>query len=244
MKLKIGCCGFPVGKKRYFQTLSLMEVQKSFYGTLSLQTALRWREEAPSEFEFTLKASQLITHPAKSPTYRRYPGEVKEGEVGFFRPTETVFRAFEESKSLARALQARLILFQTPPSFTPIPENFSNLEKFFKRIDREEFILVWEPRGDWEEEEVRSICSEYDLIHCVDPFLSHPVWGEVLYLRLHGGRGYKHKYSDGELREVLEWVREVAKKTYLLFNNVHMWEDAKRCQEIRQEMVDGEREND
>lgn len=57
--------------KDYFKQFKLVEVQQTFYKLPKLETALKWRGTAPSDFEFTLKASQLITHPAASLTYRR-----------------------------------------------------------------------------------------------------------------------------------------------------------------------------
>jgi uncharacterized protein YecE (DUF72 family) len=227
--VKIGCCGFPVGKKRYYKELFLVEVQKSFYGGLSKELAQKWREEAPANFEFTLKASQIITHPSSSPTYRRYPGKINEKNVGYFCPSEPVINAFQESKSLARILQAKIILFQTPRSFTPEKGNISNMEKFFSSIEREDFLLAWEPRGKWEASLVKGLCQELNLIHCVDPFLLKPVWGEILYLRLHGGRGYRHKYTVEELSSLLQWIKKASQETYLLFNNVYMWDDARAC---------------
>ena len=69
-RVKVGCCGFPRGMKDYFSHFRLVEVQQTLYKMPKLETALRWRQQAPSDFEFTLKAWQLITHPATSPTYR------------------------------------------------------------------------------------------------------------------------------------------------------------------------------
>lgn len=213
-----------------------MEVQKSFYGGLSKETVKRWREEAPPQFEFTLKASQVITHPPESPTYRRYKGSLKEKEVGHFRSSESVFNAFNESKSLAQILQARIILFQTPKSFTPERENISNLKRFFSTVERENFLFVWEPRGEWRSDLIKELCEELDLVHCVDPFVLKPVWGRFLYLRLHGGRGYRHKYTEEELKPLLQWIKDTSKETYLLFNNVYMWDDARLCVRIWNKM--------
>jgi uncharacterized protein YecE (DUF72 family) len=66
--LKVGCCGFPRGRKEYFRQFRLVEVQQTFYKMPDLETAIKWRQEAPTDFEFTLKAWQLITHPPTSPT--------------------------------------------------------------------------------------------------------------------------------------------------------------------------------
>ena len=70
-RIKVGCCGFSSSRKDYFSQFKLVEVQQTFYKMPRLETALRWRGEVPADFEFTLKAWQLITHPPTSPPYRK-----------------------------------------------------------------------------------------------------------------------------------------------------------------------------
>ena len=48
--------------REYFETFPLVEVQQTFYEPPAPRTLLRWREQAPDSFEFTMKAWQLITH--------------------------------------------------------------------------------------------------------------------------------------------------------------------------------------
>lgn len=228
MIAKVGCCGFPGGMERYFKEFKLVEVQQTFYKPPQTETARRWREKAPSDFEFSLKAWQLITHPPSSPTYRRAGLKIepqKGKNLGFFKPTDEVFEAWKRTEEIAKTLNARVILFQCPPSFIQSEENITNIKAFFSRIKRD-FLFVWEPRGGWEEEAIRYLCQEMDLIHCVDPFLQSPLYGEVRYFRLHGGPGYRHRYTDAELRELKSKLGEG--ENYVLFNNIAMYEDAKR----------------
>lgn len=96
---KVGCCGFAGGRARYFDTFPVVEVQKSFYEPPKRDSTLqRWRDEAPDGFEFTLKAWQIITHDASSPTYRRLNEPLSDGQkkqVGSFRYTGIVRRAWQ-----------------------------------------------------------------------------------------------------------------------------------------------------
>ncbi len=69
-RVKVGCCGFPGGMRGYFSRFEVVEVQQTFYQPPRMETALRWRREAQADFEFVIKAWQLITHPSSSPTYR------------------------------------------------------------------------------------------------------------------------------------------------------------------------------
>jgi uncharacterized protein YecE (DUF72 family) len=104
----------------YFKQFKLVEVQQTFYRLPKLDTALRWRELAPPDFESTLKASQLITHPATSLTYRRAALNIPLAEVahyGFFKSTDEVLQAWAKTKRFAQALEAKVIVFQCPPSF-------------------------------------------------------------------------------------------------------------------------------
>jgi len=225
--VKVGCCGFAIGMKKYFGQFILVEVQQTFYKMPRLETALRWREEAPTGFEFTLKAWQLITHPPISPTYRKAGMKILPGaeeHYGFFKPTGEVSEAWEKTREFAKALEAKVIVFQCPPSFRETRENMDNMRRFFEEIKGSGFLLVWEPRGGWSESTVKSLCSELQLIHCVDPFERESLYGEPQYYRLHGGPGYRHRYTEEELKRLKEKIGE--REAYVLFNNLNMRNDA------------------
>ena len=67
-----------MARAAYYRTFRLTEVQQTFYQPPRVQTLAAWRREAPREFEFSLKAWQLITpHAAQSyvsPTEKTDPG--------------------------------------------------------------------------------------------------------------------------------------------------------------------------
>lgn len=228
--IKVGCCGFPLARRRYFEAFKLVEVQQTFYQPPQAATVARWRAEAPPDFEFVVKAWQLITHPATSPTYRRLKIVLDAGKgdrYGFFRPTDEVLAAWEATLETARLLGARLVLLQSPASFRPTEENVTNLHRFVGSINRHGVTLVWEPRGAWPEDLIVTLCQEMDLVPCVDPFKQRPLAGSIRYFRLHGQTGYKYRYTASELAALLEMCREPGPKvTYCLFNNAHMLADA------------------
>ncbi|MDQ3817095.1 MAG: DUF72 domain-containing protein, partial [Acidobacteriota bacterium] len=116
-KVKIGTCGFRIPRGEYTQLLSCVEIQHTFYQPPQIPTLERWRQETPPRFEFTLKAWQLITHGAKSPTYkrlRRQLSETEREEAGYFKPSALVKEAWEVTLACAKALKAKTILFQCP----------------------------------------------------------------------------------------------------------------------------------
>lgn len=232
--IKIGCCGFPVKRGIYYQIFPVVEVQQTFYQLPQLKTGVRWGEEAPSNFEFTMKAWQLITHEPSSPTYRRLRLKIpdkKKKAYGFFKGTEEVEEAWEKTKEFALELGVEKIVFQSPASFYSSDKHIKNLKQFFKKIDRRSFILIWEPRGGWEREEVERICEDLNLIPCLHPFEGRAPKGDLLYLRLHGEKGYRYTYSEEEMKKMINTGRAYS-QAYLMFNNVTMYEDALRLKEL------------
>jgi len=224
--IKVGCCGFPVAKKRYFEHLSLMEVQQTFYDPPERAVIERWARESPSSFEYTIKAWQLITHPAQSPTYKRLKmgiPEEKQHYYGFFRATDEVWAAWKRTEEVARMLRSRVIVFQTPRSFFPTDENKKNLIRFFSSIQRD-FLFCLELRG-WHVGEVETLCRELELIPILDPFLPGRTLGPVGYFRLHGKGGYRFKYSHEDLLQ-LKGILPSDRDVYVLFNNVYMFDNA------------------
>jgi uncharacterized protein YecE (DUF72 family) len=236
-KTKIGTCGFGVSQAEYARTFSYVEVQHTFYEPPRLSTLNRWRREMPIGFEFTLKAWQLITHEAKSPTYRRLKrklSETEKAEAGRFRATEIVNDAWRATLAAAQVLKAKTILFQCPSSFKQTAENIASMEKFFCSIDRQDLNLCWEPRGDWDAGVVRSICESLELCHVVDPFIGTTVTPDKYYFRLHGRNGWRYQYEPGELKELATSLVK-SKGGYVFFNNSKMTEDAlKFCKVLNQ----------
>lgn len=241
-QVRVGCCGFPQALARYAKTFPVVEVQQTFYQPPQPKTLGKWRTQVPAEFEFTLKAWQLITHESSSPTYRRLRDKLTEQqrrEVGAFRVNSTVMAAWHRTLACARALGSRVVLFQCPARFTPTGENKSNLRAFFGEVMRvlraqpraEEFTFVWEPRGEWKPGEVRDLCAELGLLHGVDPYQQPTTTAGLGYFRLHGRTGYRYRYTDDDLAHLLEWARAFL-RCYVLFNNLSMLEDARRFQQL------------
>ncbi|MCF6156919.1 MAG: DUF72 domain-containing protein [Candidatus Brocadia sp.] len=226
--IQIGCCGFPVARQKYFDTFRVVELQQTFYQPPLLSTVQKWRKEAPPDFEYTLKAWQLITHEPSSPTYRRLKIKIpqsKEKNYGSFKPTDEVYAAWEKIKEIADALHAKVIVFQCPASFEPTAENKSNLKRFFFSMKTDTYIFAWEPRGKWDEKEIEILCQELNLIHCVDPFKSKPIFGSICYYRLHGIGGYRYKYTQEDMNTLKNFMKEKI-NIYVMFNNISMYNDA------------------
>jgi uncharacterized protein YecE (DUF72 family) len=234
MEIKVGTCGFGERKSKYFKDFKVVEIQETFYQPANFSKYEKWRKEAPKDFEFVVKVWQLITHEPSSPTYKRLKIKISKKEnYGFFKNKREIFEAWEIIDKICQILRAKIVLFQTPASFEPKKENKENLENFFKKIKRRDYIFVWEPRGKWEKKEIEEICKKLNLVHCVDPFKEKPVFGKINYFRLHGLNGkynLKYKYTIKDLLQLKNFCNKAV--NYVLFNNLFMVENAKMFQRM------------
>ena len=77
---------------------------------------------------------------------------------------------------------------------------------------------------------VEALCGKLDLVHCVDPTLGSPSDGGLRHFRIHGRPGYRHTYTDEELENLKGMIGEG--KTYFIFNNLAMYDDALRFKRL------------
>ncbi|MFC6989086.1 DUF72 domain-containing protein [Haloplanus sp. GCM10025708] len=224
----------------YSDAFAVGELNRTFYELPQVSTTERWRREAVDDFEFTLKAWQAITHPWRSPTWNSHRDAVSEDrtdELGYLRSTEFVEEAWKRTRKRADALDAGVVVIQTPPSFDYSEDHEANVRDFFAEADRGGFDVGWGPRGDWPDhpDRVGAICDDFDLIHVVDLMRDDPLTDRsAVYTRLHGLNDdpydYDYDYSADELDELAVKLREYAashERVYCLFNNYEMYPNAR-----------------
>jgi uncharacterized protein YecE (DUF72 family) len=230
-RVVVGTCGWAgLSQARYFETFRALEIQSTFYRLPRAATAARWRALAPPGFVFTMKASQVVTHPPHSPTYRRLGREIPAGErsrYGYFRPTDEVEAAWLGSEAVARALGAEVVVLQCPKWFRPTDENLVHLERFLERRRDLPFRLAFEPRGPWPADVVRRLCVRHAILHAVDPLLGPPAAPGPIYFRLHGPGGYASRHSDEQIEATYRRCA-AEREAFVVFNNQTMIEDAVR----------------
>ena len=234
--MKLGMCGFTIGAAAYFKQFRVVEVQQTFYDPPPADTLRKWRVQAPANFEFTMKAWQVITHRGTSRTYRRLRrpfGAEQLEDAGAFRRNATTLGAWDETLLAARELRATAILLQCPASFRATDENIASMRDFLCNVERpRELSLMWEPRGPWPDDVVRGLCRELSLVHAVDPFVRPSLTPELVYWRLHGNRSHWANYEDDELRQIIDWLPDDDIDAYVLFNNIPRVKDVRRFREL------------
>ncbi|MEM0090572.1 MAG: DUF72 domain-containing protein [Nitrososphaerota archaeon] len=248
----VGCCGWAIkgGKQAYYNRLKTIELQETFYKLPKLDTVRKWKESAPKDFIFNMKAWQVVTHPSSSATWRKAGIKVPEGvkeNYGNLKPTKENFEAWNKTVEVAKVIEAAVVVVQTPPSFGYTEKNFENVDKFFSKIQREGFEIGWEPRGSWREkpDAVKELCERHSLIHITDIFRWRPVRKHKLfYTRLHGiGSGevnYSYKYTDDDLAKLRQMVADESEgrdACYVLFNNISMADDALRFKQLLEAFI-------
>ncbi len=235
MTIKIGLCGFPKSRKIIFSQFELVEIQKTFYDPGNPELYTKWREEAPKNFEFTVKAWQGVTHPASSPTWKRFKGVLwgKIDNYGELKDTEEVRYAFKLSLDILRRLDGDKMVIQLPPRQVYRDENLKILGGFVE----EGIFICLEPRNkSWFKEEVIESLKSIGIVFVTDPFKNGiiDINEELIYLRLHGIGGYKYRYSDEDLEKLYMMIKDYieSKDVYILFNNVYMYQDALRFRKL------------
>lgn len=218
-----------MAQEKYFKAFSCVEIDSSFYQLPKVETAARWRAAAPAGFKFAMKAWQVITHSASSPTYKRTRIDARDREhCGGFGFNPTVRWAWDETFAVAKELAVDLVLFQCPVSFRATKDNAARLRMFFEKAKRGKFAMGWEPRGNWDPALIAELCRELELVHVVDPFQNEPALRtKMQYYRLHGTTGTRHRFSATELSQLQKLCAGKA-PTYCLFNNLAMVTDAQR----------------
>ena len=228
--IRVGLCGWTVSMSRYVREFSLLEVQHTFYQPPGDALLRKWRSNVPAGFEFTIKAWQVVTHEANSPTYRRLKQPLapeSRSQVGAFRLTDPVLGAWARTLECADVLHASAVLLQCPRSFRPTPVNVERLRSFLAAVRRPDAALLWEPRGAWPDALLGEICHDHDLVHVVDPMQRDTVTPDQTYFRLHGTSGSRHVHTTEELRRLRDLIAD-RPAAYVLFNNLPRVGDAER----------------
>lgn len=190
----------------YAKKFATVEVNATFYRTFKEQTYHKWRERAPGEFSYVLKAPRFITH-------RKHLIDAKEQIKNFWRSA-----ALLEDK-------LGLILLQLAPGTAYDPDRLKQALLTFGDPGK---VAVEFRHKKWLTEEIRDLLKETGAVFCTadSPKSELMDWltSEAAYLRLHGRKQwYAYEYSLSELQEIAALAKRMAKlgakKVYIFFNN-------------------------
>lgn len=232
--VKIGCCGFGQYKRHdYFKRLGTVEYLQSFFTPPADSVCTKLRKQAPEGFDIVVKAWQLVTHEASGKGHVRLtqPAPGLAANYGSFQDTEEVRQAWQATLKTAELLEARVVLYETPASFTPTARNRQNMASFFARVPRDGWTHVWEPQGVWSAPEVQGLCDQLGLVACCDPLVleAFPV-GAVAYLKIRN-LGSPHPMSDSELIWLAQGLADYD-SAHVIFNTSRMFTDARKLVDI------------
>jgi uncharacterized protein YecE (DUF72 family) len=184
--IKVGCAGYPIGRDRYWRSLSFVETDTG-KGLPRLETMASWRADIPQGGEAALQALRAITHGPEDrgfPVSSRKLPKNRQAMCGAFRESLEVHEAWMATKAAAEALGARIVVFESPPSFQPGADRLRDMYRFFKKAVRGKLTFVWHPRGNEWASLGDKVCAELGLIRAFDPLRQPPPRkGAFLYMR-------------------------------------------------------------
>lgn len=219
--VRIGCSGWvyphwrglfyppKLPTKRWFahyaENFQTVEINNSFYRLPKAETFDAWREQAPPDFRYAVKANRFLTQAKK----------LKDC-------AEPLARMMTPLRRLGSALGP--VLYQLPPRFRL---NLERLESFLALLPTK-VTHVFEFRdSSWYADEVYALLQSYgasfcahDMLGLVSPRLAV---GPIAYLRFHGGTGkYVGRYAETQLLDWADWITAEARggrAVWAYFNN-------------------------
>jgi len=232
--VKVGCSGFmydhwkgrfypsDLSKRRWFEYyrehFDTVEMNVTFYRLPKPETMLKWHDESPDEYAFSLKGSRFITHVKRL-------AQVEEPLARFFDV------ALRLRKKLA------VVLWQFPPGFARAGDR---LGIFLDLLEPYKVRQAFEFRDEsWLVPEVVEALRLKGYALCGADWppwnAAPPLTSDFLYLRRHGHGGRCDSgYTEAELKADARCIRNFLKRgcdVFIYFNNdafAHAPKDATR----------------
>jgi uncharacterized protein YecE (DUF72 family) len=189
------------GLQRYSRTLSMVEVNASFYRAVRAETFASWAEQTPPDFGFSVKINRAITHAAR------------------LSANAKLEQALEPMMSLGPKLVA--VLIQLPPTLA------FGAERDAAFLDRLRALysgmVAWEPRHpSWEAAQASALLAARGItrVRTEIPGPQAPYSPGGTYVRLHGTpRRYYSAYSSTDLATLTHWLGAAPAPAIVIFDN-------------------------
>ncbi|MBV8637874.1 MAG: DUF72 domain-containing protein [Candidatus Eremiobacteraeota bacterium] len=232
----------PAEMLRYYRSrFTAVEIDSSYYGIPSTNTIGSLNKRTPTEFRFSFKAPQTVTHPP----------DTKASVHDDARLLSEVIAPIHTSKKLA------CVLLQFPNGFKRTPTNEHYLLRAIEAFDSLPLVVEFRT-SEWQNDETEQLLRENDVSLCnVDlphleglPHASSDATGPIGYVRFHGRNAktwwhgtnvtrYQYLYTSEELVPWTDRVAEIdaqVRETYAFFNN-HARGSAARNAEMFEELL-------
>lgn len=190
----------------YAQHFDTVELNNSFYRLPNPETFRGWREAAPKNFLFAVKASRFITHNLK-----------------LKNPQNALDNILSRAEVLGRKLGP--VLFQLPPSWK---KNVERLDEFLAALSRYHRYVFEFREPSWHDEEVYAVLRKYNAAYCIHEIAGFhtelTITADFTYVRLHGpGAGkYEGRYTETQIgqwaQQISDWSKRL-KAIYVYFDN-------------------------
>jgi uncharacterized protein YecE (DUF72 family) len=183
--------GLPVSGwfEHYARTFDTVEINNTFYRLPDATTFDAWRDQAPANFLYAVKASRFLTHMKK----------LKD-------PEDPLARFFDNASHLGRRIGP--VLYQLPPRW---PLNLERFEHFLRALPRKYRHAVEFREPSWYDDRVYALMRRHKVALCLHDMHGSAsdrlVVGPFIYVRFHfGTQKYGGRYEDRRLDEWAEWL--------------------------------------
>lgn len=191
----------------YSKHLNAVEINSTFYRKPTSKTLEKWFTETEEDFQFFIKIPKTVTHVKKL--------------------VETEIDTVEFCKHISTGLKGKLagFLFQLPPSFQFSEEN---LEKILQTVNLDYLNVVEFRHNSWWITDVFEALKTKNIVfsgvsiprEIPDEFIINN--DEFAYYRLHGvPEMFKSEYSEIELLNLAEKIKNFNETSYIFFNNTY-----------------------
>ncbi len=202
-----------------------VEVNSTFYDIPLIDQVKKWRQAVPDNFEFTVRANKILTHESH------------------LEPTNKNFKIFDLMSEICRELRSSVLHFQFPPSLKLTDALISQWHSFFGSTAKDPRLhYAIETRTDekmfQKTDRFRSLIEKYDIIVVNDPSVSAPILpspaSKIVYSRVFGpGEHTRWTFDSDELTTLSKKIEGIpARKKYVTFHNLTMYEDASRMKTV------------
>jgi uncharacterized protein YecE (DUF72 family) len=223
--VRIGCSGwnyadwrgrvYPKGcppsrwLEHYATLFDTVEVNSTFYRLARRDAVARWVEQVPEGFVFAVKGSRYLTHMKRLT-------EMPRG----------VERFYERIEPLVESPKMGPVLWQLPGNFARDDERLANAIDALDAAPPTRHTFEFR-HPSWFAPDVYALLSEHGVALAIGddprrPFQADELTADFTFVRYHyGHRGRNGNYSERELDEQAERIRDLAQRVdaFIYFNN-------------------------